>query len=97
MLGNYEQAAHHLAVPEEQEEQWQVPEELGRQVVVYLDEEARLVGYYLCLRHPFRYQLPESGRRGKSSRRLSRKRLNAICAVVGTCPKRETRARNVFS
>ena len=73
LLENYEQVAHHLAVPEELEEQWQGPEELGRQVVLYLDEEARLVGYYLSLKHPFRYQLPGGGRRGESSRRLDRK------------------------
>jgi hypothetical protein len=71
-----------LADPEELEEQWQEPEELGRQVVVYFVEEARSVGYYLCLKHPFRYQLPEGGRRGKISGRLSRKRVNGICVAV---------------
>jgi hypothetical protein len=57
-LEDYEQVAHHLTGPEGLEEQWQGPEELGRQIAVYLVEEARSVGYHLCLKHPFRYELP---------------------------------------
>ena len=51
-LEDYEQVAHHLAGPEGLEEQWQGPEKLGRQVVVYLVEKAHSAGYYLYLKHP---------------------------------------------
>ena len=78
LLEDYGQVAHHLAGPEGQEEQWQVPEELDWQVVVYLVEEARLDGHYLCLKHPFRYQLPEGERRGKSPRRQQKKSEVAV-------------------
>ena len=63
-----------MAGPEELEEQWQGPEELGRQVVVYLVEEARSVGYYLCLKHPFRYQLPKGERRSKNFKEIEQKK-----------------------
>ena len=93
LLEDYEQDAHHLAGPEVLEEQWQEPEELDWQVVVYLVEEARLVGYYLCLKHPFRYQLPEGERRAKNSRRQQKR---SECNMGnGACPKRET-TRNVL-
>lgn len=98
LLEDYEQVAHHLAGPEGLEEQWQEPEELDRQVVVYLVEGARSGGYYLCLKHPFRYQLPEGGRRGKSSGRQQKKSECNLCN--GACPKRETLAmfsRNYIS
>jgi hypothetical protein len=81
LFEDYDQDAHHLADPEAQEEQWQEPEELDRQVVVYLVEQARSAGYYSCLKHPFRYQLPEGGRRGKSSTRQQKKR-ECNCVVV---------------
>jgi hypothetical protein len=51
-LEDNEQVAHHLVGPEGLEEQWQGPEELDRQVVVYLVEETHSVGYHLCLKHP---------------------------------------------
>jgi hypothetical protein len=67
-----------LGGPEGLEEQWQEPEELDRQAVVYLVEVARSAGYYLCLKHPFRYQIPEGERRGRISRRQQKKSESAL-------------------
>jgi hypothetical protein len=81
-LEDCEQVAHHLAGPEGLEEQWQGPEKLDRQVVVYLVEKARSAGYYLCLKHPLDVKYQRASDEAIFQGDWAENRLNGICVVV---------------